>query len=106
MNKDLYTESDFVDTVDENGQEGPRVPKSWLGTEYAAGLKKKGRSSGSSSSSTTPDPDAEPAGNASRDDWAAYATTVKGAKPEDLLDGDGKDLGRDELREKYGTPAS
>lgn len=45
-----------------------------------------------------------PPGNASRDDWAAYALSV-GASEEDLVDEDGNDLGRDALREKYGTPA-
>lgn len=47
----------------------------------------------------------EPAGNASRDDWAAYAK-AKGATDEDLVDKDGKDLGQRALREKYGTPAA
>lgn len=47
----------------------------------------------------------EPAGNANREEWAAYAR-LKGATDEDLVDEDGKDLGRDVLREKYGTPAS
>jgi hypothetical protein len=45
----------------------------------------------------------EPAGNASRDDWVAFARLM-GATDEDLVDDDGKDLGRDQLREKYGTP--
>lgn len=49
----------------------------------------------------------EPAGNASRDVWAEYAVQVKDAKPADLVDDDGKELGRDELRTKFGTqPAS
>lgn len=43
-----------------------------------------------------------PKGNAPREEWAEYAVNVKGAKPEDLVDDDGKELGRDELREKYG----
>jgi hypothetical protein len=47
---------------------------------------------------------AEPAGNASREEWAAYARS-KGATDEDLLDADGKPLGRDALRDKYATPA-
>lgn len=47
----------------------------------------------------------EPAGNASREDWVGYAVSVKGATPEDLVDADGKDLGRDALREKFGTPS-
>lgn len=51
------------------------------------------------------EPDEEPAGNASRDEWADYARS-QGATDEDLVDEDSKDLGRDALREKYGTPAS
>lgn len=49
-------------------------------------------------------PDEEPAGNASGAEWAAYART-RGATDEDLVDADGKPLGRDALREKYATPA-
>ncbi len=45
----------------------------------------------------------EPKGNASRDEWANYAKS-KGASDEDLLDEDGEELGRDALRDKYGTP--
>lgn len=48
-------------------------------------------------------PEDEPAGNASTDEWLAYAKT-KGAQDSDLVDGDGKALTRDALREKYGTP--
>lgn len=43
---------------------------------------------------------AEPTGNASREEWENYART-KGAGDEDLVDGDGKQLSRNELREKY-----
>lgn len=48
------------------------------------------------------DPDDPPAGNASRDEWAKYAT-AHGASEEDLLGEDGKPLGRDELRDRYGA---
>jgi hypothetical protein len=41
-----------------------------------------------------------PAGNASRDEWAAYAL-ASGAAEADLLDDDGEELGRDALRDKY-----
>lgn len=47
----------------------------------------------------------EPKGNASREDWANFAK-AKGALDEDLVDEDGEELGRDALREKYGTPAT
>lgn len=47
----------------------------------------------------------QPAGNASRDEWAEYART-QGASDADLVDEDGKDLGRDTLREKYGSTRS
>lgn len=115
MGKHLLTEKDFTRVVDAEGNELPSVPKHWGEDQLPAGAtKKSGRatsntSSSSSTSSTStpaPDPDAEPAGNASRDAWADFATKVNGAKPEDLVDTDGKDLGRDELREKFGTPAA
>lgn len=42
----------------------------------------------------------EPGGNATGAVWAAYART-RGATDEDLVDAEGKPLGRDALREKY-----
>lgn len=48
----------------------------------------------------------EPPGNASGEVWAEYARTVKGAQEADLVDDQGQPLGRDALREKFGTPAS
>lgn len=97
MNGDRYTENDFVTVVDDNGvvQEN-KIPKAWIGTDLAPGLKKAGRKAASS------DPGAEPAGNASTEDWAAYART-QGATDADLVDADGEPLGRDELRAKYGS---
>jgi membrane protein involved in colicin uptake len=50
-------------------------------------------------------PEDEPAANATTEAWAEYARTRKGASPDDLLDGDGQPLGRNALREKYGTPS-
>lgn len=50
-------------------------------------------------------PEDEPAGNATTEVWVAYAKS-KGASDEDLNDVDGEPLGRDALREKYGTQAS
>lgn len=44
----------------------------------------------------------QPKGNASRDDWVAYARS-QGATDADLVDGDGNELGRDEIRAKYGV---
>jgi hypothetical protein len=41
----------------------------------------------------------EPAGNASRDEWAAWVTGTGQATDDDL-----KDLGRDAIRDKYQTP--
>jgi hypothetical protein len=43
----------------------------------------------------------KPAGNASTDEWAAYAR-AQGATDTDLAGDDGKPLGRDEIRAKYG----
>lgn len=108
----LLKDKDFVDVVDQAGNDlGYRVPKHWGKDELPPGVSKKSRSSSGSSSgsgSSTPaaDPNAEPAGNAGREAWADYAVKVKGAKPEDLVDGDGKELGRDELKAKFGQPAS
>jgi hypothetical protein len=51
---------------------------------------------------TAPD---EPAGNASREEWAVYARDFKGATDADLVDADGKELSRNELRDRYATPA-
>jgi hypothetical protein len=45
---------------------------------------------------------AEPAGNASVEAWTSYARS-KGASDEDLLDADGKPLGRDALRDQFGS---
>lgn len=46
--------------------------------------------------------DPAPAGNASRDDWAAYATS-KGAPEEETRPVDEGGLSRDDLRAKYGA---
>ena len=108
----LLASKDFVDVVDADGNDlGYQVPKHWGADQLAPGAKKKaGRSSSSSTSGTsgTPappaDPGTEPAGNASREVWAKYATTVKGATEQDLVDDKGEPLGRDEIRTKYGTP--
>jgi len=50
-------------------------------------------------------PEDEPAANATTEAWAEYARTKMGASPDDLLDADGQPLGRNALREKYGTPS-
>ncbi|UIU47070.1 hypothetical protein [Microcystis phage MinS1] len=114
MGKHLLTEKDFVDVVDEEDNVVGSVPKHWGADQLAPGLKKKGRSSSSSSSSSSGSgsstPPArksgeEPKGNASTDEWTAYARE-KGATDADLLDADGKPLGQQALREKFGTPAS
>lgn len=64
---DLYKASDYVDVVDEvTGEPHPhKIPKAWLGTEFALGLKKAGKKSSDSSGSSTPDepveiPDGDP----------------------------------------------
>lgn len=51
-----------------------------------------------SSQSGSSDEDGAPAGNASRDEWAAFALTQDGVSEDDV-----KDLSRDELRERFGT---
>lgn len=50
-------------------------------------------------------PEDEPAGNASGEAWLEYAKQ-RGAVDEDLVDDQGEPLGRDALREKFGTPAA
>lgn len=107
----IYTESDFVKVVDAAGNEQPPVPKAWVGKDLLPeGTKRPGRG-GSSTSSTqqqspAPSGDGQPAGNASRDDWAAYAKSSKGATDADLVDDKGEPLGRDEIKAKYGTQPS
>ncbi|GAB2762048.1 hypothetical protein [Nocardioides pakistanensis] len=110
----IYTESDFVKVVDAAGNEQPPVPKAWVGKDLLPeGTKRAGRSSGTSSTNSTqqqtqtpaPSGDGQPAGNASRDDWAAYAVS-KGATDADLVDDKGEPLGRDEIKAKYGTQPS
>lgn len=104
-----YTEKDFVEVVDGDGQPVPGfeapVPASWVGTDLLPkGTKKKGRSGGSSSSSAPsqqPTGAEPPAGNAGTEVWAAWAVEHGGATEEDV-----KDMSRDDLREKYGKPAS
>jgi hypothetical protein len=46
-----------------------------------------------------------PAGNAPRDEWEKFARS-RGATDADLVDADGKPLGRDALRERYGADAA
>lgn len=46
----------------------------------------------------------EPRGNASTEEWTAFAIQA-GAAPEDLVDDDGEPLGRDALRDKFATPS-
>lgn len=109
--KHLLTARDFVDVVDEEGNDlGYQVPKHWGADQLAPGAKKKtGRSSSSSTSGSASTqqapakPEGEPAGNASTEDWVAYAKS-KGATDEDLKDEQGEPLGQKALREKYGTP--
>jgi hypothetical protein len=43
-----------------------------------------------------------PSGNASREEWADFARS-RGATDADLVDADGKDLTRNELRDRYGA---
>lgn len=117
-------EADFVAVEAEDGSALPSVPKHWGEDQLAAGAKKVGakstrtstRSTGSGSTSgsggsgqggdgKSGDDQSEPAGNASTEAWVKYATDVKGAKPEDLVDAKGEPLGRDDLKEKFGTPS-
>lgn len=107
---------DFVEVVDAEGNDLPSVPKHWGEEQLAPGAKFKKKSSSRSSSSdggktggkagggSDPASPEEPAGNASTEVWAEFAKS-KGATDADLVDDDGKPLGRDEIRAKYGTPS-
>lgn len=107
-----FKKSDFVDVVDADGNAIPTMPvapKSWLGTALVPPGTKKGKpKSADDVQGTTPaapskrEPGTEPAKNASRDEWAAYAKE-KGADDEALLDDKGEELTRDALIAKYGS---
>ena len=111
----LLTEKDFVEVVDADGNPLPSVPKHWGEDQLAPGAKTKSKpakkaasSSGSGSKSGSGDgekADDEPAGNASTEAWVKFAKS-KGATDDDLKDAAGEPLGREELKAKYGTPAS
>jgi hypothetical protein len=102
----LLKEKDFVEWVDAEGNPLPPVPKHWGADQMPAGATKKSKAAKSSSGSSDDkvDKDAEPKGNASADDWAAWAKRVKNATDDDLKDADGEPLKRDEIRAKFGTP--
>lgn len=61
----LYTEKDFVDVVDEvTGEPKGSIPKSWLGTDFGAGLKKAGKAVAPASTEPVTIPDGDPT-----DEW-------------------------------------
>jgi hypothetical protein len=111
----LLTEKDFVEVVDADGKDLPPVPKHWDEDQLAPGASKKSKpakkaasSSGSGSGSgggKGSGTGTEPAGNASTEAWVDFAKS-KGATDADLTGADGEPLGREELKAKYGTPAS
>lgn len=101
----MYSASDFVKVVDEQGTELPSVPKTWIGKYLLPDGVKRASRTATSTTAATETTGTEPAGNASTEEWAAYAKT-KGATDADLVASDGNPLGRDELRAAYGTPAS
>lgn len=106
----LLTEKDFREVVGPDGEDLPSVPKHWgedqlaPGATFKAKPAKSGSGSGSGSGSTPP-ADGEPKGNASREDWVAYATT-KGAPEEETKPVEDGGLSRNDLKAKYGTPQS
>lgn len=84
-----YEESDFVDVVDENdvAQADP-IPKQWLGTELAPGLKK---ADSSSSSKKKDDKPVEIPEGLPTDEWTVPQLTAYAAKQEPPIDlGDAK----------------
>lgn len=92
---DIYAQNDVVaqDSIDDpaNTDEQKPVPPVTAGIEDPA-----------KAESETADDVKQPAGNGSRDDWAAFATS-KGAPAEETAE-DG--LSRDELKAKYGTQSA
>lgn len=112
----MYTKSDMVEVVDAEGLAIPglpQVPKAWL--ESKAGLvppgTKKGKpkdpnadASSSGSAATPRKPGEEPKGNASMDEWVAYAKE-KGATDEDLLDDKAEPLSYADIKAKFGSKA-
>lgn len=70
---DLYKESDYVDVVDEvTGEPHPhKIPKAWLGTEFAQGLKKAPKSGSSDAKAKSDGGDVEIPEGAPTEDWTA-----------------------------------
>lgn len=104
----LLVEKDFAEVVDADGNALPSVPKHWTEDDLAPGAsfkKKSAKASGSTSGGSNTPADGEPKGNASRDEWAAYATT-KGAPDEETKPVEDGGLSRDDLKAKYGTSES
>lgn len=107
----LLTDKDFREVVDEEGNDLPPVPKHWGEDQLALGASFKRKTARASSSSSSggsaggggqqSGQDAEPKGNASREDWAAYATK-KGAPEEETKPVEDGGLSRDDLKAKYG----
>lgn len=65
----VYTEKDFVDVVDGEGNALDPVPKQWLGTDLVpAGVKKAGKASKSDGGSSSSDKVEVPEGDPS-EDW-------------------------------------
>lgn len=114
-------DGEYVEVVDDQGNDLPPVPKHWGKEQLAPGAsfkkksaKKSAASSGdaggsgsgkSGSGSGGGKPDGEPAKNAATEAWVEYAKT-KGATEDNLKDADGEPLTRAALVEKYGSSDS
>ena len=107
----ILPEDHWVTVKDAAGNDLPPVPSHWTQDDLPAGAKmgKKVRKGSLVAPPEEPEEDedsvpagsaVEPAGNASREAWEAFAR-AQGASEDDLKAADGSPLGRDELRAKY-----
>lgn len=101
----LLPQEKFVTWLDANGDELPPVPKHWGADDMPAGATKVKAAKADKSDKGGVDPNDEPSKSGTKAAWVAYAKAAKGASDQDLVDVDGKDLTRDALAAKFGTPA-
>ena len=105
--KVAYTEDDMVSVIDGitgEPMEHP-VPKAWIGTDLLPpGSKKASETKVAKANKSAAEGDGgqltEPAPNAQKKTWVAYAK-AQGASDDDL-----KGLGRDEIRDRYQSSAA
>lgn len=101
MTAHAYTDKDMVQ-YNIPGQGVVSVPKRWEGTDLLRTDAKRVTAKEAKKAAAAQE---EPSRGASREAWVAFATQGPAkAKSEDLVGDDGKDLTRDQLADKFGTP--